>query len=210
MYNDSYYSRRGRTIERKKVDNGQVINPRLVPVYYNYLRDNGLFPSAPAPPIHVDDGTCIVVDYDNQPYTFPSVYTPLADALGTLLFNLGIDVDITTVDHIILSISVTSTDTYKRCLEISRSESASSVPECFIGSYYGDTAEKNSFVLVFIRDYSQSGTVFKLHTADRQDVVDQPYVYYSSTLESLYIRQRELSDVYLKSIAVSSVTESSK
>ena len=63
MYNDSYYSRRGRTIERKKIDNGQVINPNLVPVYYNYLKDNGMFPrppTPPAPPVHVDDGTCTI------------------------------------------------------------------------------------------------------------------------------------------------------
>ena len=54
MYNDSYYSRRGRTIERKKVDSGQVINPRLIPIYYNYLKDNGLFPAPPpAPPVIV-------------------------------------------------------------------------------------------------------------------------------------------------------------
>lgn len=107
MYNDSYYSRRGRTIQRKKIDNGHVINPSLVPVYYNYLRDNGMFPSAPPPPVHVDDGKCIAVDYDNQEYSFPSSATFLGNALGTLLDTLGIDVDITKVDHIFLQISVT-------------------------------------------------------------------------------------------------------
>ncbi|UNQ75029.1 hypothetical protein [Porcine kirkovirus] len=208
MYNDSYYSRRGRTIQRKKIDNGHVINPSLVPVYYNYLRDNGMFPSAPAPPVHVDDGTCIAVEYNKQEYTFPSAYTPLANVLGTMLDSLGIDVDITTVDHIILSLSTTSTETHKRSLLFSRSVSDTTPPLFMIGSYYGDTAEQNSFTFTFVRDYSQSGNVFYVHMAEIRNVGDYSNVFYSSVSRPLYVKQYDNSHVYLNRVVVSSVTES--
>lgn len=208
MYNDSYYSRRGRTIQRKKIDNGHVINPSLVPVYYNYLKDNGMFPSAPAPPVHVDDGKCISVEYNNQEYTFPSEYTPLANALGTMLDSLGIDVDITTVDHIILSFSTISSDRINRSLSFSRSVNISSLPEFFIGSVYGSTAEQNSFTIIFIRDNSQSGNVFYVYMADIQIPSGYDYsVLHSSVSRPLYVRQFDNSHVYLKRIVVSSLTE---
>ena len=162
MYNDSYYSRRGRTIERKKIDNGQVINPNLVPVYYNYLKDNGMFPrppTPPAPPVHVDDGTCIAVDYSPfQSYSFPSSLTPLTDALGTLLFNLGIEVDINNVDHIILSFYGTGTGSFTdRNLFFGTSSYSIRV-----GGFLGSGSTHNPYTLTFVRDYSSSGTVFYL------------------------------------------------
>lgn len=159
MYNDSYYSRRGRTIQRKKIDNGHVINPSLVPVYYNYLRDNGMFPSAPPPPVHVDDGKCIAVDYDNQSYSFPSVETPLTNALGTLLFNLGIEVDINNVDHIVLSFYGSSnSSSVERNLWFSTSGSNSVA----VGDYLGSGRTSNPYTLTFVRDYGSSDTVFYL------------------------------------------------
>ena len=103
MYNDSYYSRRGRTIERKKVEGGYVINPKLVPVYYNYFKDNGLLPSPPAP---VEDGSYVTYQV-NQEYSFPSSWTSLNSALGTMIDTFEIPVDITEVDSIRLEYILT-------------------------------------------------------------------------------------------------------
>lgn len=111
MYNDSYYSRRGRTIQRKKIDNGHVINPSLVPVYYNYLKDNGMFPAPPpSPPVHVDDGKYLSFDYSSSPisYSFPSSFTSVTNVVGTLLDSLGIDVDISIVQFVRVKISFPS------------------------------------------------------------------------------------------------------
>ena len=201
MYNDSYYSRRGRTIERKKVDNGQVINPRLIPIYYNYLKDNGLFPAPPpAPPVHVDDGTCIAVDYSPfQSYSFPEVITSLTDALGTLLFNLGIDVDITKVDHIILSINCANTGSNNDALSFFESASSYSVG---VGNY---GTSSSSYDLTFVRDYSQSDTVFYLaFTRSRSSSYMDDLV----TLSQKYTRVSEgTGGVRISRIVVATLTE---
>lgn len=103
MYNDPYYSRRGRTIERKKTASGRVIQPELVPVYYNYLKDNGLLPTPPAP---VEDGSYVTYQVD-QEYSFPSSWTSLFSALGTMIDAFEIPVDITAVDSIRLEYTIT-------------------------------------------------------------------------------------------------------
>lgn len=162
MYNDSYYSRRGRTIERKKVDSGHVINPALVPVYYNYLKDNGMFPrppTPPTPPVHVDDGTCIAVDYNMQSYSFPSVDTPLTNALGILLFNLGIEADINNIDHIILSFYGSN---YSSSTDRNLFFSTSGSNSVTVGDFLGTSYTSNPYTLTFVRDYSSSDTVFYL------------------------------------------------
>lgn len=207
MYNDSYYSRRGRTIERKKVDSGQVINPRLVPIYYNYFKDNGLFPSAPAPPVHVDDGTCIAVDYSPaQSYSFPEVKTSLTDALSTLLFNLSIDVDIAKVDHINLSFYVTSSAPSLTGNVLLFSDSSNSYlvtvgDQLNSGENYYDT-----YNLTFSRDYSSSDTVFCLDCTRSYD---------SSNMNALITPSQKLTrvmqisngDVYIARIVVAALTE---
>lgn len=103
MYNDPYYSRRGRTIERKKTASGHVIQPELVPVYYNYLKDNGLLPTPPEP---VEDGSYVMYQVDKE-YSFPSSATSLFSALGTMLDAFEIPVDITAVDCIRLEYTLT-------------------------------------------------------------------------------------------------------
>ncbi len=201
MYNDSYYSRRGRTIERKKVDSGQVINPRLIPIYYNYLKDNGLFPRPPIPPVHVDDGTCIAVDYSpSQSYSFPEVKTSLTDALGTLLFNLGIDVDIAKVDHIILSVYCANTGSSGNdALNFIDSSASYSVG---IGYYQGGNPSYN---LTFVRDYSSSDTVFylactrSLSSSNMNDLI-------TPTIKSTHVREG-LGGVHINRIVVATLTE---
>lgn len=96
MYNRNYYSRRGRTIERKKTEVSPVIRPELVNVYYNYLKDNGLIPEPPAP---IEDGSYVTYHID-QEYSFPTSWTSLNAALGNMLDTFEIPVDITEVDSI--------------------------------------------------------------------------------------------------------------
>lgn len=201
MYNDSYYSRRGRTIERKKVDSGQVINPRLIPIYYNYLKDNGLFPSAPLPPVHVDDGTCIAVDYSPaQSYSFPEVNTSLTDALGTLLFNLGIDVDITKVDHIVLDCTFKGLVDNTKYLFFPYSVSSSvSNSTLAFGTMSGSSGRR--YVATFVRDYSQSGTDFYL--AATTGSTSNPL---SSTFPHA-VQQASDSNFYINRIVVATLTE---
>lgn len=206
MYNVNYYSRRGRTIERKKVDNGQVINPRLVPIYYNYFKDNGLFPSAPPPPVHVDDGTCIAVDYSPvQSYSFPEVNTSLTDALGTLLFNLGIDVDIAKVDHIILSFYVTSSSPSSIGNVLLFSDSSNSY-RVTAGDHLTSGENYDTYNFTFSRDYSSSDTVFCLDCTRSYD---------SSNMDALITPSQKLTrvmqisngDVYISRIVVTTLTE---
>lgn len=206
MYNDSYYSRRGRTIERKKIDNGQVINPRLVPIYYNYLKDNGMFPSAPVPPAHVDDGTCIAVDYDNVEYTFPgpSNISSLTNALGTLLDTFGIDVDITKVDHINLSFYLTSSGANRPVFYISATNPISLDTTLTFGTYNGSTTS-NPFTMTFVRDYSHSGTVFYCPGTLGSSSGNRNLVTYSA--KPSYIYQNDDTHVYITRIVVATLTE---
>ncbi|AER30032.1 unknown [Po-Circo-like virus 51] len=103
MYNRNYYSRRGRTIERKKTEVSPVIRPELVNVYYNYLKDNGLIPEPPAP---IEDGSYVTYHID-QVYSFPTSITSLNSALGSLLDTFEVPVDITEVDSIRLEYTLT-------------------------------------------------------------------------------------------------------
>ncbi len=103
MYNRNYYSRRGRTIERKKTEVNPVIRPELVNVYYNYLKDNGLIPEPPAP---IEDGSYVTYHID-QVYSFPTSVTSLNAALGNLIDTFEIPVDITEVDSIRLEYTLT-------------------------------------------------------------------------------------------------------
>lgn len=103
MYNRNYYSRRGRTIERKKTEVSPVIRPELVNVYYNYLKDNGLIPEPPAP---IEDGSYVTYHID-QVYSFPNSWTTLNAALGNMLDTFEIPVDITEVDSIRLEYTLT-------------------------------------------------------------------------------------------------------
>ena len=104
MYNRNYYSRRGRTIERKKTEINPVIRPELVNVYYNYLKDNGLIPEPPAP---VEDGSYVTY-HINQEYSFPTSWTTLNSALGSMLDTFEVPVDITEVDSIRLEYTLTT------------------------------------------------------------------------------------------------------
>lgn len=103
MYNRNYYSRRGRTIERKKTEVNPVIRPELVNVYYNYLKDNGLIPEPPAP---IEDGSYVTYHID-QVYSFPTSLTSLNSVLGSMLDTFEIPVDITEVDSIRLEYTLT-------------------------------------------------------------------------------------------------------
>lgn len=103
MYNRNYYSRRGRTIERKKTEVSPVIRPELINVYYNYLKDNGLIPEPPAP---IEDGSYVTYHID-QVYSFPTSWTSLNAALGSMLDTFEVPVDITEVDSIRLEYTLT-------------------------------------------------------------------------------------------------------
>lgn len=103
MYNRNYYSRRGRTIERKKTEVSPVIRPELVNVYYNYLKDNGLIPEPPAP---IEDGSYVTYHID-QAYSFPTSLTSLNAVLGNMIDAFEIPVDITEVDSIRLEYTLT-------------------------------------------------------------------------------------------------------
>lgn len=207
MYNVNYYSRRGRTIDRKKVDSGQVINPRLIPIYYNYLKDNGLFPAPPpGPPVHVDDGTCIAFDYSPaQSYSFPEVNTSLTDALGTLLFNLSIDVDIAKVDHIVLSFYVTSSAPSSIGNVLFFSDSSNSY-RVTAGDHLTSGENYDTYNFTFSRDYSSSDTVFCLdctrsYNADNLNALITP------SQKLTHVIQISSGDVYISRIVVTTLTE---
>nr|QZA75078.1 putative ORF2 [Po-Circo-like virus 51] len=108
MYNRNYYSRRGRTIERKKTEVNPVIRPELVNVYYNYLKDNGLIPEPPAP---IEDGSYVTYHID-QVYSFPISWTSLNAALGNMIDTFELPVDITEVDSIRLEYTLTASSPF--------------------------------------------------------------------------------------------------
>lgn len=167
MYNRNYYSRRGRTIERKKTEVSSVIRPELVNVYYNYLKDNGLIPEPPAP---IEDGSYVTYHID-QVYSFPNSWTTLNAALGNLLDTFEVPVDITEVDSIRLEYTLTPSSSSSSYRPFNIFSSAAG----FSGTYRYDslpvdTVSPLKYTLFFYRTSASTFVVSLYDTFERSDV----------------------------------------